>query len=177
MTSHLHFEVSISHYSRHGKQVALNWKTSEARYHVWVNRETLNPVADLVGRRGVCYKNAIVDRGQPGHFETRHLSLNSKPNAEAFARAQQIARNNKLVEVLLAHEAAEHERRRLGSRPGRHVQRDRRIEEAGPDLLAALRAIVSDYKSLTDLSKAGDVAHMMARRAQAAIARTVGDPS
>ncbi len=174
MTSHLHFEVSISHYSRHGKQVALNWKTSEARYHVWVNRETLNPVADLVGRRGVCYKNAIVDRGQPGHFETRHLSLNSKPNAEAFARAQQIARNNKLVEVLLAHEAAEHERKVEAEQ---QAIRLRRIEEAGPDLLAALRAIVSDYKSLTDLSKAGDVAHMMARRAQAAIARTVGDPS
>ncbi len=169
MTSHLHFEVSLSHRSKFEDRVALNWRTSEARYHVWVKLDTLEPTGDYVGRRGICYKNSLVGIREPGYFETRKLSLDSKPNAEAFKRAQQIARNNKLVEVLLAHEAAEHERKVEAERDAARLHR---IKEAGPDLLAALQqllAAVDHGRGWQDTDPARDAA-------RAAIALADGDP-
>jgi hypothetical protein len=124
------------------RSVALSWQTKDARLHVWVDPQTLEPA----GR--IAYKNALVDRHQPGHFETRKLWLDKRngsgpsPTGEAFNTAVRIARENKLIEAFLAAEQADIEARRATM----HAElRDSHVAGMANEILEALCAFVGQY--------------------------------
>jgi hypothetical protein len=68
------------------QQFSLGWDTADGRYHVWLDKPGVP--------RQVVYKNPLrdIERGQPGHFDTRRLQLKTMVNTRMVGEALRIAR-------------------------------------------------------------------------------------
>jgi|SRR5690242_1120500 len=123
--------------SEHNDTAAVSCKTKDARYHIWVNKNTRNFIAGD-DTSGVIYKNSLVEHGKPGYFSTRHLKSSSK-----FGRT--------LVVFLLERAGAERAfekaeaklAERIAARMRQVEEHKRRLirERAAPEMFSALEAI------------------------------------
>lgn len=125
-------------------RIGLGWQADGARFHIWLNPDTLEPITVRKGWRAdaptvpdwTLYKNPLVARGQPGHFDTRRLDGTKRSNATMIGDAIAHAKAHKLVEAWRAGEAAK-ERARDEENAAAH--REHLKQQAGPALYDALK--------------------------------------
>lgn len=126
--------VHISSLSR--RSFALNCEHGGARYHVWIDRTTMQPDPIL-------FKNAPsqVKQGDTGYFHTRKLDRNGAFGRIVFPLMWQAMKDERLYEKACEDDAA----KEAAQEAERAVARRRyRIEQAAPDLYAALRLAVAN---------------------------------
>lgn len=132
-----------------------------ARYHVWIDRATMQPGPIL-------FKNAPsqVKQGEPGYFHTRKLDRNGAFGRIVFPLMWQAMKDARLYEKACEDDAAKEAAQEAEQA---EALRRYRIEQAAPDLYAALRAIIETYGGTLGVIDGFDM-----QQAQAALAKADG---
>lgn len=134
--------VHVDNYTSFNKRASVGWNFDGARYHVWIDVETLAIDGKFSSAGpGTLYKNPPleVERGEPGHYDARLLDATATKNAALIARVFEIVKRDGLVAKAIAKQNAADQRKRDGYAAAAKVAR---IKEAGPELLEALRYVV-----------------------------------
>jgi hypothetical protein len=108
-----------------------------ARYHIWLDGETLAIKSNNINKPPTLYKNALVKRNEPGFFECRRLDATNATN-KPLVDAMLDVFHGGLKEQAELH-AHQIEQNRLAV--AADEARISRIKEAGPQLFEALREI------------------------------------
>jgi hypothetical protein len=151
-------------YSLYG-QPSVGCNFDGARYHVWLDRETLEFSETL-------YKNpplGVEHRG-PGWFATRRLDINSKANSIVVEALKERA-----VELVAAAKTEEEEKERVRLAAAAEEYRIHRINKYGVELLAALEDMVAAFGDLAEEYIAPDNAVAIAAKARTTIAQAKGE--
>lgn len=134
-------------------QLSAHFDTAEARYHIWLNPETLEPQTHG-GRDGgpILYKNPPLD--QPRGFNTRKLdatpgTASGKIAAELIRRCKEQGLFEKAVSDEIARDAAEEVRQQ--ARTALYFQR-----QAGPTLYRALELMIEKFGQINERSLGQD---------------------
>ena len=128
--------------TEHGRTVVM-WETDEpARFHVWVNIDTLAIEASCAGTSRTLFKNPAreIERHAPGFFDTRRLDVTVKANAEMIATVFAAVKQLGMIETAIAEEKARREAERVEHEK---AVRENKIKEAALDLHAALQALMA----------------------------------
>lgn len=115
---------------------ALEWKTANARYHVWLDGENRQPDDD-----GTLYKNPSlgVERHSPTDFRTRHLKIADKANQKVFNHVMAYAVEHNLFD---AADRAKRQEEEQEAAVRREQGRIYRIKESAPVLYDALKRVI-----------------------------------
>lgn len=81
--------VHITYHSDYN--IAVGWQFEGANYHIWIWSGKFDST-------GTLFKNSLVDRGQPGYFDTRKLNPTNSRNADMIAIAFAIVKSSRLLE-------------------------------------------------------------------------------
>lgn len=81
--------VHVTYTSNH--HISVGWQFEGANYHIWIWSGKFDPM-------GTLFKNPLVDRGQPGYFDTRRLNPIKARNADMIAIAFAIVKTSNLLE-------------------------------------------------------------------------------
>lgn len=136
-------------------QASASWQMDGARYHVWFDLRTKEIQKDLsIGRhaaRGrILYKNPLVDRRHPDHFETRRLDADAAQNAKIIGLVFKEIEDKNLIAKAKADET---EKERKRQEANAEHSRQARVKEAGLRLVKALRLLVDDAPDARHLAR------------------------
>jgi hypothetical protein len=125
-------------------QYCLSCETTEACYHVWLNKETRKiQTGDLsrLNKEGTIYKNSHAKRGEPGYFQTRYISAKAIFGAQLFAQMMEAANEQNLFDKA---EREFSEREKKVEEDNAKLFHIHCAEKAGPALLEACKAVMRD---------------------------------
>lgn len=108
----------------------LSWECDGARYHIHFHGE-LTPALEIEDG-ATLYKNPLVERGHPEHYDPRKLDPTAKANAAMLAEALRIARSTKLAEREIERHHA-HDRK-LQAEANRRAALSEAVLAAGADV-------------------------------------------
>lgn len=149
-----------------GSSISLHWEYEGARYHVWLNRETLEvkegPFSSFA-TKPVLYKNPLkgVKSGHADWFPCRHLDATKIDNKRMIDFVMACAARDQLVEKALEAYAAK-EKAQLAAMEAR--DRMNALEKEAPELLKLLDRCLSEVVGAPQLHK--DVLAMVRRHGQ-----------
>jgi hypothetical protein len=106
-----------------------------AGYHIWLDRKTRTL------EKPILYKNSLATkRDEPGYFNTRKLSIESKFGCELVAHMMRCAVQENLFEKA---EQKVHDDRAAEIAETEKMRAAERVKDAAPELLAALEHMVA----------------------------------
>lgn len=145
-------DITVGNVSRGFPRASVGWKTPEARFHVWINTDTMVIESD-VGRAGkpILFKNSLAERKTPGHFECRYLDASIAKNAEVIAYVFGMVNTDGMIAKAFAKVEAEEAARTAKYRAEAQEQR---VKEAGPRLLVTLKKLADSWDGVDDAAYA-----------------------
>lgn len=132
-------DISVNNISLDGSRASANWSGPDARFHVWFDTKTksIEPYTGTGGTPTV-FKNPplSVNRGEPGHFETRRLDARVAKHTAVIAYVFSVVERDGLMAKAIARKNAEENAREAKQAA---YAWEHRVKEAGPRLLARLK--------------------------------------
>lgn len=124
--------------------ISIGCEYDGARYHIWLDRESLLPSAKG-SVAGVLYKNSLAAYGEEGYFSTKHLCQDTELGRRLVPQMLNRARHLVAEErKRLVKERAEQDKK------NEEEAAEERVREAVPELLEALKVMVAmvEYNGL-----------------------------
>jgi len=120
-----------------GSGVYVQWEKGASRYHVWINER--KGKAELIE---TLFKNPLegIERGKPGHFDTRRLQPFNDANRRDVEYALKVADIERAKSEYIFKEKREQDQREQDRKD--RVAREK-LNAAAPRLLATLREILA----------------------------------
>ena len=118
-----------------GYRYCVGFETPDARYHIWLNPDTKEP-------EGTLYKNPPkgVEYRSPGHSPGQHFHTRKLSNPAIIAAMMKAVADNDLIAKA---DAENLEKRRQAQAKNLEGYRAELVEAAAPDLLKALRNLLT----------------------------------
>lgn len=135
-------DIKVGNVSSFNTRAVIEWKTPDARFHVWFDTVTLalesNSMPLHLRGKPILFKNSLAEnRTQPGYFESRRLDGSIPKNAGVIAYVFSVVKRDGLIAKAQIEEEAK-EAARLAKIA--EENRQHRIKEAGARLLGHLTA-------------------------------------